>query len=95
MKKFNALKDLVAAAETDAEKFYKKGNSAAGTRLRNLLKEVKVAALNCVRKSWKRKKQTNKHPHRIINSQLILVILALVDRTVKTDNFKGRSVLMH
>jgi hypothetical protein len=44
MEKFKALKELVAVAETDAEKFYKKGNSAAGTRLRNLLQEVKVAA---------------------------------------------------
>jgi len=44
MEKFSALKALLAAAETDAEKFYNKGNSAAGTRLRNAMQQIKVAA---------------------------------------------------
>jgi hypothetical protein len=44
MDKFKALKELVAAAETDAEKFYNKANSAAGTRLRNTMQQLKVAA---------------------------------------------------
>jgi hypothetical protein len=46
MDKFKALKDLLASAETDADKFYNKGNSAAGTRLRNTLQQIKVAATN-------------------------------------------------
>jgi hypothetical protein len=44
MEKFKALKELLASAEADAEKFYSKGNSAAGTRLRNALQKIKVAA---------------------------------------------------
>ena len=34
MKKFEELKALIASIEVDAEKFYSKGNSAAGTRVR-------------------------------------------------------------
>jgi archaellum component FlaC len=44
MKKFEELKDLVASAENDAKAFYDKGNKAAGTRLRNALQQIKVAA---------------------------------------------------
>ncbi|ADY50726.1 hypothetical protein Pedsa_0140 [Pseudopedobacter saltans DSM 12145] len=39
--KFNQLKDLISGLEADAEKFYQKGNSAAGTRLRKGLQDVK------------------------------------------------------
>jgi len=34
MKKFTDVKNLVASLEGDADKFYNKGNSAAGTRVR-------------------------------------------------------------
>jgi hypothetical protein len=44
MSKIAKLKDLVASAEVDATKFYEKGNSAAGTRLRKALQEIKVTA---------------------------------------------------
>lgn len=44
MEKFQSLKALVATAETEAEKFYNKGNSAAGTRLRGALQKIKTAA---------------------------------------------------
>jgi len=44
MKKFEELKDLVVAAESDAKSFYDKGNKAAGTRLRNTLQQIKSAA---------------------------------------------------
>lgn len=44
MKKFQDLKDLVAAAEADADKFYSKGNSAAGTRLRSHMQDLKKLA---------------------------------------------------
>ena len=41
MEKFNELKELVASIEDDAQKFYEKGNSAAGTRLRKGLQDIK------------------------------------------------------
>ncbi|MDB5141643.1 MAG: hypothetical protein JWQ66_356 [Mucilaginibacter sp.] len=44
MEKFNALKELIATAEKEAEAFYSKGNKAAGTRLRNAMQQIKVAA---------------------------------------------------
>jgi len=44
MNKFKQVKDLVASLEADAEKFYNKGNSAAGTRLRKAMQDLKVMA---------------------------------------------------
>lgn len=44
MKKFEELKSLLAEAEKDAQSFYSKSNKAAGTRLRNALQKIKVAA---------------------------------------------------
>jgi hypothetical protein len=44
MEKIKKLKELLSAAEADAEKFYNKGNAAAGTRLRTLMQQLKVAA---------------------------------------------------
>ena len=44
MEKFIKFKDLVAAAEKDAEAFYAKGNKAAGTRLRTAMQQLKTAA---------------------------------------------------
>jgi light-regulated signal transduction histidine kinase (bacteriophytochrome) len=41
MEKFNQLKALLESADADAQKFYDKGNSSAGTRLRSALQEVK------------------------------------------------------
>jgi hypothetical protein len=41
MEKFNQLKALLESAEDDAVKFYEKGNSSAGTRLRSALQEIK------------------------------------------------------
>lgn len=40
--KFEELKALVRGLESEAEKFYTKGNAAAGTRLRKGLQELKV-----------------------------------------------------
>ena len=42
--KFNELKDLINRLEADADKFYNKANSAAGTRVRKGLQEVKNMA---------------------------------------------------
>jgi len=44
MEKFKAIKQLVADAEKDASAFYDKGNSAAGTRLRKAMQDIKVSA---------------------------------------------------
>jgi hypothetical protein len=44
MDKFAKLKELIATAETDADKFYNKGNSAAGTRLRKTMQQLKMTA---------------------------------------------------
>lgn len=44
MEKIEKLKALIATAEADAEKFYNKGNAAAGTRLRKTMQDLKVAA---------------------------------------------------
>jgi hypothetical protein len=43
MEYISKLKELIASAEADAEKF-ENGNNAAGTRLRNTMQQVKVAA---------------------------------------------------
>jgi len=44
MKKFEDLKALIASIEQDADKFYNKGNSAAGTRLRKGMQDLRNAA---------------------------------------------------
>lgn len=41
MEKFNKLKELVLEIEGDADKFYNKGNNAAGTRVRKGLQDLK------------------------------------------------------
>ncbi|GAA4135923.1 histone H1 [Sphingobacterium lactis] len=42
--KFKELKSLIDGLENDAEKFYSKGNSAAGTRVRKGLQDIKNMA---------------------------------------------------
>jgi hypothetical protein len=42
--RFTELKELMAGLEADADKFYNKGNSAAGTRLRKGLQDIKNLA---------------------------------------------------
>jgi hypothetical protein len=44
IQKFNELKSLIASLEADADKFFNKGNSAAGTRVRKGLQDVKNLA---------------------------------------------------
>lgn len=44
MKKFEELKALIASMEDDADKFYNKENSAAGTRLRKAMQDLKSIA---------------------------------------------------
>ncbi|MDX5349034.1 MAG: histone H1 [Hymenobacteraceae bacterium] len=44
MNNFSKLKDLVMSLESDFEKFYDKNNSAAGTRVRKGMQELKNMA---------------------------------------------------
>lgn len=44
MKNFEKLQKLVASLEADADKFYNKANSAAGTRVRKGCQEIKDIA---------------------------------------------------
>jgi len=44
MKKFTEVKNLISSLEADADKFYSKGNSAAGTRLRKGMQDLKNLA---------------------------------------------------
>ena len=44
IEKFNELKSLVEGLEGDADKFYNKGNSAAGTRVRKGMQDLKNLA---------------------------------------------------
>ncbi len=44
MNRFSELKDLVMSLEDDFEKFYDKGNQAAGTRVRKGMQDLKNIA---------------------------------------------------
>jgi hypothetical protein len=44
MKRFDELRDLVMSLEADFQKFYDKGNQAAGTRVRKGMQELKNLA---------------------------------------------------
>ncbi|MBC6401317.1 MAG: histone H1 [Ekhidna sp.] len=44
MKRFEQLKSIVESLEADFEKFYDKGNSAAGTRVRKGMQDIKNLA---------------------------------------------------
>lgn len=44
MEKYNELLNLVEQVKNDAEKFFNKGNKAAGTRLRKTMQEIKRLA---------------------------------------------------
>ncbi len=44
MEKFSKVKELIASLEADADKFYNKGNSAAGTRIRKGMQDLKNMA---------------------------------------------------
>ncbi len=44
MKKFEEIKTIIASIEADVQKFYNGGNSAAGTRVRKAMQDLKNAA---------------------------------------------------
>ena len=43
-KRFEELKDYVEGLESDFQKFYEKGNKAAGTRVRKAMQDLKTLA---------------------------------------------------
>lgn len=57
MKRFDELKNLVNGLEGDFEKFYDKGNNAAGTRVRKGMQEMKNLAQD-IRKEVQAKKNS-------------------------------------
>lgn len=59
MDKFTKVKELLASVEADADKFYSAGNSAAGTRLRKAMQDLKVLAQD-IRTEVTEKKNTAK-----------------------------------
>ncbi|TDQ11943.1 histone H1 [Pedobacter metabolipauper] len=59
MEKFSKVKELLASVEADAEKFYNAGNSAAGTRVRKAMQDLKVLAQD-IRTEITEKKNTDK-----------------------------------
>ena len=44
MGRFDEVKNLVDSLESDFEKFYEKGNNAAGTRVRKGMQQLKTKA---------------------------------------------------
>ena len=44
MKKIEQLKQLVNSLDEDANKFFEGGNSAAGTRVRKVMQDIKILA---------------------------------------------------
>jgi len=44
MEKFEQIKSLLEGLQGDVEKFYAKGNSSAGTRVRQAMQELKKLA---------------------------------------------------
>ncbi|HZY35967.1 MAG TPA: histone H1 [Mucilaginibacter sp.] len=60
MNAFEKLKELVAATEADATKFYNKGNQSAGIRLRKAYQQIKTIAHNGRAEVTELKKATTK-----------------------------------
>jgi hypothetical protein len=44
MKRFDQIRELIMSLEGDFEKFYEKGNQAAGTRVRKGMQDLKTLA---------------------------------------------------
>ncbi|TCC88789.1 histone H1 [Pedobacter frigiditerrae] len=57
MEKFQKVKQLISDLETDSGKFYNSNNSAAGTRVRKAMQDLKVLATD-IRKEISEKKNS-------------------------------------
>ena len=60
MEKLNELNALVETAEKEGALFYEKNNKAAGTRLRNVLQQIKVLATELRKDVTEKKNATGK-----------------------------------
>lgn len=58
MEKYNAILELMKSLESDFEKFFVKGNKAAGTRIRKGMQDLKALAQD-VRVAVQEKKSTD------------------------------------
>ena len=61
MEKYEQLKTLVAGLSEDFEKFYGKGNNAAGTRIRKGMQSIKALAQE-IRTDVQSRKQAQAQP---------------------------------
>lgn len=59
MDKFTKVKEVLTSVEADVEKFYSAGNSAAGTRVRKAMQDLKTLAQE-IRAEVTEKKNTAK-----------------------------------
>jgi len=57
MSKYDDLKAKIDEIEEDVQKFYDKGNNAAGTRIRKAMQEVKALAQDIRKEVQERKNQ--------------------------------------
>ncbi|MHA4737897.1 histone H1 [Dyadobacter sp. MSC1_007] len=57
MARFDEVKDLILSLEGDFDKFYNKGNQAAGTRVRKGMQDLKTLAQD-IRAEVQNKKNT-------------------------------------
>ncbi len=60
MDKFKELEALVASMKEDVDKFYTKGNSAAGVRIRKTLQDVRSVSQELRKDISEQKKATKK-----------------------------------
>lgn len=44
MERYKKLEEIITSLQSDFEKFYEKGNKAAGSRIRKGMQDLKVAA---------------------------------------------------
>lgn len=59
MELYQKLKQLVNEIEHDFQKFYEKGNNAAGTRIRKSMQDIKKLAQEIRTQVQEKKKQDN------------------------------------
>jgi len=60
MARFDEIKNLVMSLESDFEKFYEKGNQAAGTRVRKGMQDLKTLAQEIRSEVQEKKNSTEK-----------------------------------
>ena len=80
MARFDQIKDMVMELEGDFDKFYNKGNSAAGTRVRKGMQDLKTLTQEIRLEVQNTKNATNEKKTRIIYQEnLDRVITSIID----------------